>query len=117
MDEANEGEVNEEVVPEGAAVFPLIPEELGVHPLLLATLHAVVFLVGSADEVVEGNAAEEAAQYLVAYLQRLKGADLQRIREDMAVLVAHARADKWPPHDVRFLETFLTEFGIGGETD
>ena len=27
-------------VPNGAAVFPLIPAELGVHPLLLAVLHA-----------------------------------------------------------------------------
>ena len=33
-------------VPEGAAVFPTIPAELGVHPLLLAVLHAVVFLEG-----------------------------------------------------------------------
>ena len=33
--------------PDGAAVFPLIPAELGVHPLLLAVLHAYVFLDGS----------------------------------------------------------------------
>ena len=26
-------------VPEGAAVFPLIPAELGINPLLLAALH------------------------------------------------------------------------------
>ena len=26
--------------PDGAAVFPLIPPELGVHPLLMAALHA-----------------------------------------------------------------------------
>jgi hypothetical protein len=109
MSDAND----EDMVPEGAAVFPLIPEELGIHPLLLAALHAMVFLIGSSDEVVQGNAAEEAAQFLVAYLQRLRGADLQRIREDMACLVAYARNDKWPDHDVRFLDTFLTEFGIG----
>ena len=39
-------------VPEGAAVFPEIPAELGVHPLLLAVLHAVVFL---ADFGVESD--------------------------------------------------------------
>ena len=33
--------------PEGAAVFPLIPPELGVHPLLLAALHAYVADAGS----------------------------------------------------------------------
>ena len=36
-DEHDEGEV-----PEGAAVFPDIPAELGVNPLLLAVVHAVV---------------------------------------------------------------------------
>ena len=31
-----------------------------------------MFLVGSDDDVVNGEAAEEAAQYLVTYLQRLQ---------------------------------------------
>jgi hypothetical protein len=44
--------------PEGAAVFPLIPEELGVHPLLLAALHAYVFLEGSEPAVLNPNVAE-----------------------------------------------------------
>jgi len=105
------------MVPEGAAVFPLIPEELGIHPLLLSVLHAMVFLIGSSDEVVECKAAEEAAQYLVAYMQRLKDADLQRIHEDLATLAAHARADKWPNQDIQFLETFLNEFGIGAQPE
>jgi hypothetical protein len=102
-------------VPEGAAVFPHIPEALGVHPLTLAALPALVFLIGSEDEVVDGTAAEEAAQYIIAYLQRLQGADLQRIREDMACLIAYAKQEDWPEQDVRFLHGFLTEFGIGGE--
>jgi len=102
-------------VPEGAAVFPLIPAELGVHPLLLAALHATVFLVGSDDKVVECEAAEEAAQYIVTYLQRLQGPELQRVREDMDCLVAHAKQDHWPEQDIRFLENFLPEFGIGQE--
>jgi hypothetical protein len=108
-------EANEPEVPEGAAVFPLIPEELGVHPLLLAVLHSTVFLIGSSGDVVDGHAAEEAAQYIVTYLQRLEGADLARIREDMDCLVAYAKKEDWPPPDVRFLETFLREFGIGKE--
>ena len=32
--------------PDGAAVFPLIPPEFGVHPLLLAVLHALLSLSG-----------------------------------------------------------------------
>ena len=45
-------------VPDGAAVFPLIPADLGIHPLLLATLHAVVFFDGSSDDVVHDAAAD-----------------------------------------------------------
>ena len=44
-------------VPEGAAVFPTIPAELGVDPLLLAVLHATVFLAGSDEAVVHPAAA------------------------------------------------------------
>jgi hypothetical protein len=106
---------NDAEVPEGAAVFPLIPAELGVHPLLLAVLHATVFLIGSDDDVLDGEAAEEAAQYIVTYLQRLQGPDLQRIHEDIRCLAVYARSENWPTPDVQFLERFLAEFRIGGE--
>src|SRR5258708_28153343 len=90
-------------VPEGAAVFPLIPAELGVHPLLLAVLHAVVFLDGSSDEIVDPDAASEALEYLVGYLQRLDGADLRRVQEDLQVLAALASQEDWPKPMVQFL--------------
>jgi hypothetical protein len=99
-------------VPRGSAVLPLIPEELGVHPLLLAVLHATVFLDGSADEVVDPDAAGEAMEYLATYLQRLDGPDLRRAREDMAALAAYAREEGWPKQTVRFFKEFLDTFGI-----
>jgi hypothetical protein len=101
-------------VPEGAAVFPLIPSELGVDPLLLAVLHAVVFLSGSEDDVVQPDAAEEALEYVAGYLQRLEGPRLQRVREDMEVLLRLARQEKWPKAAQQFLKTFLTDYGVGG---
>ena len=99
--------------PDGAAVFPLIPEELGVHPLLLAVLHAYVFLEGSEEVVLNGAVAEEAMEYLITYLQRLKGADLQRLREDFQTLVGFAKHEKWPRQQLRFLQDFLKENAIG----
>src|SRR5262245_64381467 len=99
-------------VPEGAAVFPLIPAELGVQPLLLATLHAVVFLSGSDDEVVHPDAAEEALEYLAGYLQRLEGPARDRVREDLLALRAFAGQEKWPKQLQQFLKTFLTDYGI-----
>jgi hypothetical protein len=103
-------------VPEGAAVFPLIPPVLGVHPLLLAVLHAVVFLDGSDEKIVEPVAAAEARQFIAHYLQRLRGPELQRIREDMKCLANYARQAKWPKQELRFLKEFLDDYGVRGET-
>jgi hypothetical protein len=99
-------------VPEGAAVFPMIPAELGVNPLLLAVLHATVFLAGSDDEVVDPAAAEEALQYLAGYVQRLDGALLRQVREDIACLVSIAKQEKWPKQLVRMLQQFLEDYGV-----
>jgi hypothetical protein len=107
MSDAGESEV-----PEGAAVFPLIPPELAVNPLLLAVLHATVFLAGSEDEVVNSAAAEEALEYMAGYLQRLDGTQLQQVREDMTCLTTFARQEKWPKQLVRALQSFLTDYGI-----
>jgi hypothetical protein len=104
---------DERQVPEGAAVFPLIPEELGVNPLLLAVLHAIVFVDGSTAEVVDRAAAEEAAHYLAAYLRRLRGRDLQRVREDVETLLGFARQEKWPRDQIAFLRGFLADYGVG----
>jgi hypothetical protein len=100
--------------PDGAAVFPLIPAELGVHPLLLAALHSYVFLEGSDPSVLNPAVAEEAMNYLVTYLQRLQGDNLRRAKEDMATLAAFAKSEKWPKQQVRFLQEFLKENGITG---
>ena len=110
MSEAGESEV-----PEGAAVLPLIPPELGVNPLLLAVLHSTVFLAGSDDEVVNGPAAEEALQYMAGYLQRLDGELLRQVREDIVCLTAFARQEKWPKQLVRVLQSFLKDYGIENE--
>lgn len=102
--------------PDGAAVFPLIPAELGVHPLLLAALHAYVFLEGSTETIVNPAAAEEAMNYLVGYLQRLDGDLLKRVKEDFATLAAFAKSDGWAKQQVRFLHDFLKDNGIGSSS-
>jgi hypothetical protein len=105
----------EREVPDGVALFPEIPAELGVHPLLLAVLHATVFLDGSEDGIVDPDAAEESLQYLATYLQRLRGDDLRRVREDLLTLVGYAKQQGWAKQDVRFLKEFLDYFGVGEE--
>ncbi len=102
-------------VPEGAALLPEIPAELNVHPLLLAVLHAAVFLDGSENDVVDAGAAAEAMEYVATYLQRLRGPELRRVKEDMQVLAAYAKDQDWPKPQVRFFKEFLSSYGIGAE--
>lgn len=101
-------------VPDGAAVFPEIPPELGVHPLLLAVLHCYVFLDGSDAAVVNPEASAEAMEYLAQYLQRLSGPDLRRAREDVDTVVGYAKEQKWPRQYVTFLKSFLSDNGASG---
>jgi hypothetical protein len=102
----------EREVPDGAAVFPLIPAELGIQPLLLAVLHAIVFLDGSDNSVVQPEAATEALEYIAGYVQRLSGKDVQRAREDFQVLLTFARQEKWKKGEVEFIKRFLSDFGV-----
>jgi hypothetical protein len=106
----------ESPVPEGAAVFPQIPPELGVNPLLLAVLHAIVFLEGSDNEIVDAAAADEALEFIAGYLQRMRGTQLQQTRLDMNCLVTYARQAQWAKQELRFLKDFLNEYGLGGDT-
>jgi hypothetical protein len=105
----------EQEIPEGAAVFPPIPAELGVEPLLLAVVHATVFLAGSDETLVHPGAADEAVQCMAGYLSRLHSEALQRVREDMECLVRYARQQGWSKQIVRSLQSFLTDYGVGEE--
>ncbi len=107
-DDCEHGEVDE-----GAAIFPLIPAELNIHPLFLAALHAIVFFDGSEPEVIADEAADESLNYMATYLQRLRGPELQRLREDLDVLVEYGKEQDWPPEVLRFFRSFLEDWGIG----
>jgi hypothetical protein len=104
-------------VPEGAAVLPLIPLELGISPLLLATLHGIVFVAGSAENVVNPAAGNEALDYIASYLRRLNSAEIRRLQEDVRCLLSYAREQKWSREMVQSLKALSDELGIDSETD
>jgi hypothetical protein len=108
---------SEDEIPEGAAVFPPIPPELGVHPMTLAVLHAIVFLAGSKAAIVQGAAAEEAVEMMAEYMRRLAGKRLKEVREDIDCIIRYARQQKWPKQFVRALQSFLFDCGIHGDED
>jgi hypothetical protein len=103
---------NEEEVPGGAAVVPLIPESACINPLFLAVFHALVFLDGSSEEILDSAAGDEAAQYLATYLQRMSGADLQRMKADLQQLSDYARRQRWTADQQKLIQDFLQHYGI-----
>lgn len=100
-------DLDESEVPDGAAVFPEIPAELGVDPLFLAVVHSTIFLSGSSPEVVNPDAGDEALAQITAYLQRIEGERLRRVREDVMCLVGFAKQEKWPKALIEALKTLM----------
>jgi hypothetical protein len=101
-----------EEVPEGAAVVPLIPESAGVSPLFLAVFHALVFFEGSSEEIIDPAAADEAAQFLATYLQRMSGEEVRKLKEDLKRLLDHARGHHWSADQQKLIQDFLVHYGI-----
>lgn len=102
---------HEHEIPEGSAVLPDIPDDLDVHPLLLAILHAVVFIAGSDEELVHPGAGAEALEHVGAYLRRLSGKELERVNNDLAALADFARQQGWGKEEVELFTNFLNDFG------
>jgi hypothetical protein len=94
----------------------VIPPELGVNPLLLGILHAIVFVEGSDANVVDPTAGDEARQFIAGYLQRLRGSALQQVQEDLKCLLGYAQQAHWPKEQQSFLRAFVDDYGVGGET-
>lgn len=100
-------------VPEGTALFPEIPDQLGINPLLLSLLHMVVFLAGSDEEVVDENASAAVLDQIASYLQRLSSKEIKKLKEDLASLAAFAREEKWAEGTIEVLESFFDDMGVG----
>ena len=52
--------------------MPVIPESLGVDPVLAALIHVAAFLELSGDDAVHPDWAVEALEYVAHYLHRLQ---------------------------------------------
>ena len=101
-------------LPKAAFVMPEVPASLGVDPLVLAVVHADVFLQLSEDEAVDPDAAVEASESVGAYLRRLPKGRTDAFKSDIRKLAAYARKQKWPEEAVGFIEDYW-ENAVGDE--
>ncbi|MGE3806031.1 MAG: hypothetical protein AB7K24_15280 [Gemmataceae bacterium] len=98
--------------PQGACVFQHIPDSVDADPLLLATIHALVFLQGSSADVVEPESADDAVGEMLGYLKRLKGKELDRLKAGLKNLSQFARQQKWKPDQIALFDEFIDVLGI-----
>ncbi len=103
---------DESEVPEGAAVFPEIPLDLHVGPQFLAILHAIVFIAGSDNKIVNSTAGDEALATMSGYLERLGGPQRKRVMDDLKALRDYAKEQGWPKQYTTFLKDFPRDFGL-----
>ncbi|GIW81067.1 MAG: hypothetical protein KatS3mg105_2874 [Gemmatales bacterium] len=97
---------------EGVGVFPTIPPKVGADPLVLALLHALVFLEGSSDDIVERDAADEAVEQMAAYLRRLSPQQKADFQQSLQRLIEYARDEHWDDDQILYLKEFFENYGI-----
>lgn len=108
----------EEVVaaPESAEL-PLVPEDAGVHPMLLAVLHSAMFLDLSEEPTVESNAARAVLERIGLYVQRLSDEEVEELAESLSALAERGEREGWPPPAIEFVRSFVENCGFSLESD
>ncbi len=106
------GEGQDTVGPEGIALFPEIPPELGVDPLLECLLSMVVFISASDENLIDPKAADEAFSHLQRVLSKLSAKRLARMVEELEVVAGWVKDQGLGMEAVEFIETFLDEMGV-----
>ncbi len=97
---------------EGIALFPQIPPELGIDPLLECLLSMVVFITASDENLVDPKAADEAFAHLQVVLSKLGEKRIDRLREELEVVAGWVKDQGLGLEAVEFIETFLDEMGV-----
>jgi hypothetical protein len=97
---------------EGIALFPDIPRELGIDPLLESLISMVVFITASDEDLVNPKAADEAFTHLQNILSKLGDKRLSRLREELVVIAGWVKDQGLGTEAVEFIENFLDEMGV-----
>ena len=108
----SEGQEPDTMGLEGIALFPEIPEELGIDPLLECLLSMVVFITASDENLVDPKAADEAFAHLQVVLSKLDNKRIARMSEELEVVAGWVKDQGLGLEAVEFIETFLDEMGV-----
>jgi hypothetical protein len=100
-----------------SAHLPLVPDDAEIDPILLALLHAAMFLDLSEEPAVESGAARSVLERIGLYVQRLSDDEVEELAVSLERLAARAERDGFPPAAVHFIASFLENCGFAAEQD
>ena len=87
--------------------LPVVPEQVGADPLLLALIHCAAFLDFAEEDVVDPYVATDVLDHVALYVRRLPPDRLTELEQQLARLEAHASREGWPAELVEFVSEFL----------
>ena len=87
--------------------LPVVPEQLGTDPLLLALIHCAAFLDFAEEDVVDPYVATDVLDHVALYVRRLPPDRIADLEQQLARLEAHASQEGWPAELVEFVSEFL----------
>jgi hypothetical protein len=97
--------------------IPVVPEKLGVDPVLLAMLHLTALLDFGDDDVVEPQVANEALEHVEMYMQRLSTERLEEVQAQLDKIEEYAAEAGWPEELTDFVRDFLYNCGLGEDDE
>ena len=90
-----------------AFVMPVLPESLGIDPVVAAVLHLAAFVELSGSETVfDPEGATEVANEARRYLTRLPPERLASVRDQIERVAEHAKKQKWGRGPVAYFSWF-----------
>ena len=108
---ANEND--EEERQEEMVVMPVVPDKLGIDPVLLAMLHLTALLDFADDEIIESQIANEALEHVEMYMQRLSTERLEEVQAQLDRIEEYAAEQGWAEELTDFVRDFLYNCGLG----
>jgi hydrogenase maturation factor len=104
-------------VTKSAALLPVIPEKVRIHPLTAALLTTAAFLDLVDDEQIPPALAQPVLVRVGLYVQRLSDEAADRLASDLERLAKYAAQAGWPEEAQEFVAQFMSYCGFASEAE
>jgi hypothetical protein len=117
LKQASPSEPDAAITAPESAELPLVPDDAGIDPVVLALLHAAMFLDLSEEPTLDANAARPVLERIGLYVQRLSDDDVEELAGSLSRLAERGAREGWPPAAIEFVRSFVENCGFTLESD